>query len=351
MKKILAMLMAFAMVTAVSAATTVTESTKTTSGILFNRGQFQPHKATAAADALTVPMIYKGTMSFDGWYALAENNDGICEVDTLKVKYDLFMTICQPCLDCFPCELLALDETDENTPAAFTKFGADAEASPITRWNLYIVKTNKKDVVAYKINLMANHGAVFFTGAAKKNAYVAYGDVQPERLILQNLVGKKSDFKFPYLNATYADGEWTVDRDAKKATAYIKSITSMSGDFTAAWGAAEGMALVTGTAKLTRNASLTTDAIVDTFTTIITTTTTTTTTRPDYVGKGWEDCEDTIVDTDTVVDVAPASICEAYIDGGAFEATLAEKTYKNKNFTIEDEAAFGAYFGKFTNLL
>jgi uncharacterized protein YecT (DUF1311 family) len=249
MKKILAMLMAVAMVSVAAAATTTSKTTtKTTSGILFNRPQFQTHRATEAGYSLTVPMIYKGVMSFDGWYMLDDAKE--CAVDSFRAKYDLYMTICQPCLDCNPCVALPLEVSAANTPAAFTLFGADAVASPITRWDLYLIKAYRNDVTAYKINLMQNHEGTFFTGSNNKNAWISFGDAQADLFISQTLVGPKSNYVFAYMNGDFKDGVKDkngnvipgvigVPTTSTKATAYIKSITSMQGDFNAIWNKAD----------------------------------------------------------------------------------------------------------------
>lgn len=341
MKKILTLIMALAMVVAASAAT------KTS--IVFNKAQFQ--NGEEGTVALTVPMVYKGSLSFDGWF-VDSDLDGVddpnkdCLVDDLKVKYDLFMTMCQPCLDCRPCTFLDSVDVDRD-PA---EFNAEGEA-PITRWNLYVVRKYKEDhvnkAVAYKVDLLDvdyDHFANFFTGAVKKEAFVSYENDSDNVLMCQVLTGKKSDYKFSFYTAAYEDDgagnfAWTQPA-GNKQTAYIKSIASMSGDFImqCADDVEKDEALYVGTAKLTRNASLTKKAIDEVFGAQYT-----------FDKGNWEDCHQPV----------NASICEEYFlgaddDEDAFDAYLRATAYKSYevkgNFAIEGKDEFDAYVDAFLAL-
>ena len=337
MKKALASVVAIAMTLAVTA------SAKSTT-LLFNRPQFQPHQYTCDINVngvqgkndevlevekvlLTVPLVYKGSVALT---IDSLNNDGteawnICEIedpdvakckvnkdkeihccykiDTTKLTVPVFMTICQPCIDCFPC--YALEKEQSDVPIAFVddKFYCEAQPGKITKWNLYYVFQNKKAkwTEIDKFNLLEDdYNATFFTGKPSTKPgfmYIGgYGDLF--------LTGKKSDYSFKYTVAYIdATGNWEGAGKTKSETAYIKSLAAMSGATTISginaelndncvdpWDA-DVSEKIAASFKLTRDASLTKKAITATFSTVFA-----------KAGKNWEDCD---VDT-------PASYCEEY---------------------------------------
>lgn len=357
MKKVLFALMMMSVASILSAADVkVYVETDEIFGLVFSRSQFQSHRTqNVGASALTVPLIYKGSPSFNGW-TQAREDEHTCEVDKQKNSFEIFMSICQPCIDCFPCEELPLFESGINTPATIDKIGNDAEVNPITRWNLYIVKRQNTDVNIYKINLLDDKNAMFFTGSdSSRNgtAYIQYF-MNDDFKMSQNFAGKKNNFKFAYYESTYdhnlPDTEAWVVNSKKKTTAYIKSISSMNGTFACSWESADKNSIQTGNLKLTRNASLTSDAVRNTFTAHVIKTTTTTITNPNPSNVGWEGCGGTttvVTENETII---PAINCETYIDDGNLENILMNVVYKNKNVTFNDEDQFIEYFSDFINL-
>lgn len=298
MKKFLALILTAAMAVSASAATQ----------LLFNRAQFQPFFATEAGWQLTVPFIYKGTLTYNGINAydddrltveaeIKANEQGtLCEVDDFKKSLPLYMTICQPCIDCYPCTQLG---KGTGSAVEFETFGSQAEVGTITVWNLYVL--DGADV--YKIDLLDRTiASEFFTGAPKKEAFVMV-DVKN---FFTTMTGKKSDYKFVYLNAEY-DGQTWNGRGGKQ-TAYIKSVTSFKGIVAEARmfgenGAGLAGFQFTGTIKLTRNAALTKWAVNAAFGADVAVT-----------GKNWEDC--------SVLN--PASICEEVLsdDNDSFDEKM-----------------------------
>lgn len=324
MKKALASVVAIAMTLAVTA------SAKSTS-LLFNRPQFQPAQYTCAMEndgdiekvLLTVPLVYKGTVALtidtlnnDGtetWNRCENLDPATCKpdkvkethccykIDTTKQTIPVYMTICQPCIDCFPCQ--ALENELSDAPLAFDTYYCEAEPGKVTKWNLYYVfqDKKKKETEINKFNLLDDaYEATFFTG--KKGTkpgfmYIgAYGDLF--------LNGKKSDYSFKYTEAFLdAAGNWETSGALKTQTAYVKSLASVSGattisgvnadlddDCDVAWDI-EVSEKIAANFKLTRDASLTKKAVTETFSTTFA-----------KKGKNWEDCD---VDT-------PASFCEEY---------------------------------------
>lgn len=293
MNKVLAFIMVCAMALSLSAASKTTQSV-----LLFNRWQFQHAKAQAGItfDALTVPMVYKGSFDIEGWFVWDNDNDKIesmdndCLVDDVKLNLPMYMTMCQPCIDCFPCTMLGTQQTQYQTPAEVAS-ASPAVVGDITRWNIYVVQSNKKQKWAYvwKLNVLdaaAANGAYFFTGAQKGKAVFQYS--------LNNgsffLTGNKSDYTFKFYNAEFdfaRIGSWTwTNPVGNKATAYIKSVSSFEGDYALAemWHQVSEEDYVgyqfEGTIKLNRDAALTKSFIDKAFSGSFTT----------YIGQGWEDC-------------------------------------------------------------
>ena len=302
-----------------------------TSAILFNRAQFQAHKATGDTPAfmLTVPVIYKGSMTSNG--VIIDNMADVC-VDEEKGSYQLYMTMCQPCIDCYPCRMIQTEQSDEALP--MTAYGeAAVDPGKITKWNFYVVREDKKTktVTIFKIDLTDTEESVFFTGSAKDKAAVK--GVNEATFFA---TGKKSDYKFTYLDAeiTSEAGDWAVTGKGKQ-TGYIKSVSSLAGVFNVALvdKDAETASNIQCKLSLTRNASLMKTAFADVFGTKVT-----------PKGKKWEDCA---VET-------PASICEAYFSSewnaadDGMDAYL-ESYYSKKKFEVEafnstfTEAAEDAY--------
>lgn len=286
--------------------------------LLFNRAQFQAHKATADTPAymLTAPLVYKGTVAIQG--TNIDNAEGVCIV-TKKASYPAYMTMCQPCIDCYPCRMVEAETSDEALDMA--GYGeAAVDPGKITKWNLYIIKEDKKakEVTIFKIDLTENQEAAFFTGTSKGEAD-AKGVAEPTFF----MTGKKSDYKFSYVDAliTSSTGDWEVTGAGKKS-GYIKSVASFTGNFTAAAVDKDNETAQNcgATIKLTRNASLTGEAFKGVFGAEL----------KKSNGGNWSDC---------AVEV-PASVCEAYYaqgwdaNGDAMDAYL-NKTYEKKNWDIE----------------
>ena len=291
----------------------------TTSAILFNRGQFQAHKATTDTPAymLTVPIVYQGTMTSNA--VLVDDNAEVC-VDEGKGTYQLYMTMCQPCIDCYPCRMISAESSDVALP--MDAYGEAAiDPGKITKWNFYVVREDKKakTVTICKIDLIDTDEAVFFTGSSKGKAAVA-GTAEQSFV----LTGKKSDFKFTYLDAviTSETGDWEVTGNGKKI-GYVKSVSAFTGDFMykVVDKDQELASKVICKLSLSRSASLTKGAFANVFSTKIS-----------PKGKNWEDCH---VDT-------PASICEAYYtsewdpENDGMDAYL-EGIYGKKKFEVYGE--------------
>ncbi len=343
---------AFTFVVAIAMTLALTASAKT-GPLLFNRPQFQHHEYNCTMDyaklLLTVPMVYKGTLNLtedkltdngqETWERCDEADIANCKtapknfethccyiVDTNKNTVPIFMTICQPCIDCFPCTSLPKGDGTDKTPVAFPGDLYSCQATPgwITKWNLYYVDVDKKNKTTdvYKVNLL-DYEVEFFTGKAKKAEafmFIAdYGDLF--------LAGKKSDYTFKFQTGYLNDGlDWEQPANAKEAkkkyTAYIKSLNSISGSASISGGDVElnkncdeswehNVSVNKNVSfKLTRDASLTKKAITSCFTAEL----------PAKV-KNWEDCFDPI----------PASYCEEYFladEEDVFDAYLNGKYNK-----------------------
>lgn len=349
----------------VAVAATITLSAK--SIYYFNRTQFQwssnPAKfdELVAANAdydvqLTVPFVYKGKIAFKAdWAAepaledlsMGARQSAKCLILNKKATLPAVMTLCQPCIDCYPCDVLDIeDKSADGLPkdAASDKAGVGKKYTGIapdnsfgqpgwiTIWNLFIVvDVNKKDkeVTVAKINLLADDNkGLFFTGSKGKNVYVKAGDADGK--VRLQLTGAKSDYKFKYYERYLkVDGNWgDIDDDVKTATAYIKSAKALNGTiyynnkyqdtYTADTTADQIEVLdVAGTVKLTRDASWTGKAIKGAFSAEVA-----------KIAKNWDDC--TIVND--------ADNCEDYFVN-AFEDAYFGAAYKKYDVAVEEFTA------------
>ncbi len=309
----------FVLFVAVAATMSALAASKT---VYFNRPQFQKY-LDAQADGynkqLTVPLIYKGTMSTVTDAGITTFDDD-CVVDD-KEKKTVFMTICQPCIDCYPCEVLQIQASDEPVDSPTT----EDEPGFITVWDLYIInEIDKKNKEVYiDVIDMAADSDTFFTGPLKGKALIAAVQDDSAAAIPFLVTGKKSDYKFKFTEAFLSDDlEWVNEGAVSKQTAYIKSIASMDGAFSVYYNAvANGFYFIAGEVKLSRNASLTKKAIETAY---------------GYEGapkfKNWEDC----------VDPIEAEYCEEYLsnfDVNYFESDL----YKKYDVWFTEYTAFADY--------
>ena len=370
MKKVLAMFLVCAMALSLSA--------KSKSTLLFNRPQFQTSKAGCALEdlpALTVPFVYSGTLALDGkiawddddaiyeknqaqfaticgdaWDGASKHWGGVgvdggayyCYVADYSAKLPVYMTLCQPCIDCYPCTVLGQYDgltwlVNDETQADAVGFNNAAFVGKITRWNLYILEVNKKEawVDIYKVNLLDEGvnpdsalNSVFFTGGFKnaksasskaQSGGKAYVQVKGDDFGSLAMTGVKNDYKFKYTDAYLLDDLTWVATGNGSATAYIKSVSKFDGLYCLSrmfsWDA-NGEYLFgyqfCGAISLTRNASLTKAAVTKTFSATVTASS----------GKNWEDC---FVDT-------PADFCEMYfannVWGDQFDNYLEGTAYK-----------------------
>lgn len=266
--------------------------------LLFNRPQFQLRRADASYDgkpALTVPLVYAGDLRLNDVYAEDDSLEDGCFVQTSMATYPMYMTMCQPCLDCYPCTQLGVQDGVQLIDGAAT--GENASPMAITRWNLYILDLDKKakKLDIYKLPI-ASSDPVFFTGNSSSNGQAFAQYVEPTAGFA--MAGKKNDYKFKYLDATLgADYSWKVNGNGT-STAYIKSVTKWEG-LCINWLAFNDYGDTdplfygyhsAGVIKLTRNASLTNTMVKNAFSSVVHTT-----------SNNWEDCS---LDT-------PASYCEA----------------------------------------
>lgn len=321
--------------------------------LLFNRPQFQPHEYNCNTGydrlLLTVPLVYKGTVALtieslandkneiwntctldENCKAERETETHCCYVvDTAKKTLPVFMTICQPCIDCFPCFALEKEASDQPIGFVDDKIFCEAKPGKITKWNLYYVVQDKKakETTISKINLLDDaYETEFFTGRrGSKPGFIyvgGYGNLF--------MVGKKSDFTFKYYEAYLSEsGDWVSDGSLKQATAYIKSMSSIAGttavsvetdaldaDCDVPWEGAPAVAKINASFKLSRDAALTKKAVNETFSTTFA-----------KKGKNWEDCNV----------ATPASYCEEYFlveDGDHFDEYL-EGAYGKKGWDYE----------------
>ena len=197
--------------------------------LLFNRPQFQLRRADASYDgkpALTVPLVYAGALKLNEVYAEDCDEESYCFVRTAKTSYPMYMTMCQPCIDCYPCAQLAIQDGVQFIDGSLT--GENAGPSAVTRWNLYFIDADKKakTVKVYKLPVIQGN-PVFFTGSSDKNGQAFAQYVESGASFA--LAGKKNDYKFKYLNATLdSDFTWNANGDGT-ATAYIKSVSKWQG--------------------------------------------------------------------------------------------------------------------------
>jgi hypothetical protein len=329
--------------------------------VYFNRVQFQWSKypATVAAldDAynveLTVPFVYKGTVALKADWAyepaletlsMPGRQNAKCLINA-KSNLPAVMTLCQPCIDCYPCDVLDIadqsatgevkDGIKDKANIKYTGIAPDnlfGQPGWITTWNLYLVTAvDKKNKLAtiVKINLLADENkATFFTGAKGKNMYVK---VKSENgLVQMQLTGAKSDYKFKFYENFLTAAGWDDDFAHVAQTAYIKSAKALNGtiyynrytptDDTTADTQVEILD-VAGTVKLSRDASWTGKAINGAFAAEVA-----------KQGKGWDDC--------TVV--AEAANCEEYFYA-VFEDAYFNTAYKKYDWLIVEATAEDAF--------
>jgi len=346
----------------VAVAATITLSAKTL--YMFNRTQFQWSSNPAAFAALvagnedydvqlTAPFVYKGTVALksdwaiepvQGLLSMGARQKANCLISE-KATLPAVMTLCQPCIDCYPCDVLDIadhsgDGLPQEGPIAEGKANvpytgiADAnqlfgEPGWITVWNLYLVsEVNKKlkYVEVAKINLLdADIKSVFFTGAKGKNIYVK--SANEGRNFQLQLTGAKNDYKFKYYERYLKkDGTWGNAGNVKDATAYIKSAKALNGTIYFNNSFEDTFTGVTtddvveildvaGTVKLTRDASLTGKAVKGAFGA-----------ETAKVAKNWDDCTITL----------DAETCEQYFYQ-VFEDEYFGSAYKKYDVEIVEE--------------
>ena len=323
MKKIVALFMVCAMALSLTASAKKGSSAK----MYFSRGQFQPNHKIATKfngfPALTFPLVYTGSVKFEGWIVNCEEK--ACVVEE-KITPSLIMTICQPCIDCFTCVVVPANASDEPEIIAEPVAGPQS----ITAWNLYAIVDYKVGKTKYtyirKINLIAA-GAVFFTGAAgTKPGVIQYLSEDGKAMML--LGGKKSDYTFTYYQTTFGgqdengdfDGNFSWDDTTTAANStkgYIKSFAELKGSLNIADAiSADDCAgyQLNGAVSLKRDAKLTGMAVKAIFTTSA------------KAAKNWEDCG------------GDASYCEAYFSSGDepdFFDEYLEDAYKK---TIDEDS-------------
>ena len=163
--------------------------------VYFNKHQFQlSHKAETdynGKPSLTFPLVYSGSVQFTGWNINSQK--AVC-VDDEKFTPALYMTICQPCIDCFTC--VPIQSEAMATPQEIVE--PAVEPNKITAWNLYVVVNYKegkvKKTYIRKVSLI-DVGVGFFTGAAGQGIGAVQYVGEKAQLLLS---GKKSDYKFDY---------------------------------------------------------------------------------------------------------------------------------------------------------
>ena len=346
----------------VAVAATITLSAKTL--YMFNRTQFQWSSNGAGFKTLvdgnpeydvqlTAPFVYKGTVALksdwaiepvQGLLSMGARQKANCLISD-KATLPAVMTLCQPCIDCYPCDVLDIaDHSGDGLPqpgpiadgkanVAYTGI-ADAnqtfgEPGWITVWNLYLVaEVNKKEkwVEVAKINLLdADIKSVFFTGAKGKNVYVK--SANDGRNFQLQLTGAKNDYKFKYYERyLLQDGTWGNAGNVKDATAYIKSAKALNGTIYFNNSFEDTFTGVTtddvveildvaGTVKLTRDASLTGKAVKGAFGA-----------ETAKVAKNWDDCTITL----------DAETCEQYFYQ-VFEDEYFGSAYKKYDVEIVEE--------------
>lgn len=346
----------------VAVAATISLSAKTL--YMFNRTQFQWSSNGAGFKTLvdgnpeydvqlTAPFVYKGTVALksdwaiepvQGLLSMGARQKANCLISE-KATLPAVMTLCQPCIDCYPCDVLDIadhsgDGLPQPGPIADGKANvpytgiADAnqtfgEPGWITVWNLYLVsEVNKKMkyVEVAKINLLdADIKSVFFTGAKGKNVYVK--SANDGRNFQLQLTGAKNDYKFKYYERyLLQDGTWGNAGNVKDATAYIKSAKALNGTIYFNNSFEDTFTGVTtddvveildvaGTVKLTRDASLTGKAVKGAFGA-----------ETAKVAKNWDDCTITL----------DAETCEQYFYQ-VFEDEYFGSAYKKYDVEIVEE--------------
>lgn len=255
--------------------------------LTFSRSNFQLHNDTAAVKNVvqaTVPIVYKGSITCEEITFDACNAEEECLTDE-KLTIKLYMTMCQPCIDCRPCERIDGTNTGIYTATdvpAMSK-ATNAGAGKLTVWNLYTIEKFKKDdgtwsVAVVKLPLNAGGPTLtawFFTGSSSGKAALVGSAEQAGGYKLAQFTGSKNNYTFKYQEGDLVETgdpakpyEWT-NISSTKSTAHIKSISSMSG--TLHGYASNGTTMKTygsKSLKLTRDGSLTKKFIERTFKTV-----------------------------------------------------------------------------------
>ena len=322
MKKIVALFMACAMMLSMSAFAKKGSSAK----LYFSKPQFQVSHTTTTKyngyPALTFPLVYTGSVKFTGWIV----SDGIKKcVQDEKITPDLIMTICQPCIDCYPCVVVPTMASEE--PALVAEPAKDPQ--PITAWNLYVVVNykdgKKKATFVEKIDLIAA-GTVFFTGQLGKEPGVIQYLTDKAQLLVG---GKKSDYSFTYYQTTFGgtedggwDGEYSWDESTTASSSskgYIKSIAELKGSLNLADAIGDGAGFqLNGAVTLKRDAKLTDMAVKAIFTT----------TATSKSSKNWEDCG------------GDAGHCEQYFQADGNYDFFDEYVEDKYSKTLDDDIAY-----------
>ena len=247
----------------VAVAATISLSAKTI--VYFSRPQFQwsayksveTELAKPTGDAadfdlqVTAPFVYKGTVALKGDWVVEPDDQLLsksgrqsakCIIEP-KVSWPAIMTLCQPCIDCYPCEVMQQDDTAGAPHAPILPDADDSydgikedntwgKPGWITNWNLYVVydiSTKKDDKHAYiaKINLLDGGFATFFTGPKGKNLHARYGEASTYFV----LTGAKSAYTFEFYEKLLGvDGDWyETSNTTTKAKAEIMSAKALNG--------------------------------------------------------------------------------------------------------------------------
>lgn len=339
MKKIVALFMVCAVALSISA------SAKCKSQLLFQRWQFQLHcdqeSDYVGYPILTFPLVYTGSVKFAGWKVdtdlLEACATDYCLTDE-KISPSLFMTICQPCIECFPCTLVPKEAGVIREIPDLASLN-DTTMPAITAWNLYVVvpfgSGKNKAVYIRKIDL-ADTGAdaSFWTGPKKGSAVVQYkaagGGYNGDTDVQFFIGGKKSDYSFSFVesfaywkdSSDHSKGLFWADpgSSAKSQKGYVKSVDKFSGSLVYSEGVNDNnfpgpsVAIenygysVNGTVSLSRDSKLTKMAVNAVFGTVCS------------KAKHWEDCG-----------TPDPDYCEKYFASGAddaFDDYLYEEAYK-----------------------
>jgi hypothetical protein len=359
----------------VAVAATISLSAKTI--LYFSRPQFQwsaykdvesvlakPTGDSSDFDVqVTAPFVYKGTIALKGDWIVEPDDQKLtksarqnakCIIEP-KVSWPAIMTLCQPCIDCYPCEAMPQNATGG---AALTPILPDADDSydgitetntwgkpgSITNWTLYVgydisTKKNHKVALFAKIDLLSDGAAEFFTGPKGKNLYVRYDELNSHFV----LTGAKSAYTFEFFERLLGkDGEWqNTDNTATKAKAEIMSAKALNGTiyYTSVNPAHDyGTDLVgngmyeildlAGTVKLSRDNTLTKNAVTRSFGV-----------EASKVSSKWSEC---MIDEN-------AAFCEDYF-ANVFEEEYFTKAYPEKKYSDGVDWDDASVAGGFDNL-